>query len=283
MLASRTLRIILWSAGLLLLTNGRAGWCAKNETVTPTVGIEGAISVVLPAAHLQAAPLAEKPRMIVRIAAATPTDDGHTQYDVRYIGLAPGRYDLSNYLVLPPGETSAKLPAIPVTIDSILPENHEGSLVSSELEKISLPGGYTVFFIAVWACWAIMLIPLIFLGRAKKQPVIHEEPPYTPTLADLLRPLVHKALEGQMTLADKTRLERLLMNYWCTRMNLDRTEMITTVEQLKQHPQAGELLRHLEYWLHEPPGRHHVDLAEVLTPYQTIPADEAAVQEERPS
>ncbi|MBN2210064.1 MAG: hypothetical protein JW709_01595 [Sedimentisphaerales bacterium] len=263
---------------MIFLARGRAAWAGENITDVPTVGIEGAIEAVLPAANLQAAPLEEKPRLILRIAATTLTDDGRTKYDLRYIGLAPGSYNLANYLVAPPGQTLPSLPAIPVTVKSILPENHEGGLVSSELQKITLPGGYTFFFVMTWVCWALLLIPLIFVGRPKKQTALVEEPVYIPTLADLLRPLVQRALDGQMTLSDKTHLERLLMNYWCTRLHLGREPMITTVEQLKQHPQAGELLRHLEHWLHEPPGRHKVDLAEILSPYQKIAADDPVLQ-----
>ena len=44
---------------------------------------------------------------------------------------------------------------------------------------------------------------------------------------------------------------------------------------LREHDEAGPLLRRLEDWLHRPAGTAEpVDVAALLEPYQAIPADE---------
>ncbi len=44
---------------------------------------------------------------------------------------------------------------------------------------------------------------------------------------------------------------------------------------LREHEEAGPLLRRLEDWLHRPAGSAEpVDVAALLAPYQAIPADE---------
>ncbi len=57
-------------------------------------------------------------------------------------------------------------------------------------------------------------------------------------------------------------------------MNLDELDPREAVAALRDHPQAGELLRAVEAWLHKPQGAGEVNLAALLAPYRDLPADE---------
>jgi len=258
----------------LFVVIGHAGVCMAQpgdfpKADWPTVGIEAAIEVSLAYPDLKARPVTERTNLILRIA-GTRNEDGKTVYDLRYIGLIPGTFNLDNYLVTPLGQKPDDLPSIPVTIQPLLPEDHEGGLVSRQLRGITLPGGYRVFFVTVWVVWALLLIPIIIIGRPKKQKMERVEEVHQPTLAELLRPLVEHAIDGRLDTSGKARLERLLMNYWCEKLGLDETQVLASLEKIKVHPDAGVILRELECWLHQPPGRSKVDVASLLSPYRHI-------------
>src|SRR5689334_13586147 len=59
----------------------------------PTVGIEGKVEVLLPGPKLKAKPAERKAPLNVRIASTRPHGT-LVHYDLRYVGLMPGRYDL---------------------------------------------------------------------------------------------------------------------------------------------------------------------------------------------
>ena len=65
------------------------------------------------------------------------------------------------------------------------------------------------------------------------------------------------------------------------RKNVEPAEAMS---RLRNHPQAGELLRQVEAWLHQPGGARDVDVPRMLAPYRahtqapvvaTIMAEEA--------
>lgn len=267
--------IIIQLIIILFVVIGHAAVCTAQsgdmpKDDWPTVGIEAAIKISLPYPDLKARSVTKRTDLILRIAGARSEDDGKTVYDLRYIGLIPGTCNLENYLVTSLGQEPDGLPSIPVTIRPLLPEDHEGDLVSRQLRGITLPGGYRAFFVTVWVVWALLLIPIIVIGRPRKQKKEVDEEVHQPTLAELLRPLVEHALDGRLDTSGKARLERLLMNYWCEKLDLDETQVLASLEKIKAHPDAGAILREQECWLHQPPGRSKVDVASLLSPYRHI-------------
>src|SRR5437867_3237409 len=78
-------------------------------------------------------------------------------------------------------------------------------------------------------------------------------PPSAPTLADRLRPLVEQAAAGTLTRDGQAQLERLLLNHWRQRLELTTDSFADAIRKLRQHNEAGALLRELENWLHRPP------------------------------
>jgi hypothetical protein len=95
-------------------------------------------------------------------------------------------------------------------------------------------------------------------------------------MADRLRPLVDAAMAGSLGDRQKAELERLLIGYWRKRLGLERAEPSRIMAVLREHDEAGPLLRRLEDWLHRPPGESSgpADVAALLEPYRSIPAED---------
>jgi hypothetical protein len=92
------------------------------------------------------------------------------------------------------------------------------------------------------------------------------------TLAERLRPLVEGAVAGRLPPARLAELERTLIAYWERRLHVGDQKPMAALAELRQHPEAGPLLRQLESWLHRPGGGAAVDVAALLAPYQNAPA-----------
>ena len=240
----------------------------------PTVGMEGKVQVVVAGPRLEAKPVDDKAPLVVRIASASLQDDA-TVYDVRYIGLVPGNYDLKHYLVRVDGSTNGRIPPIPVTVLGVLPDDHKGQLVPPAGSPLRFLGAYKWANIAVGVLWLASLYPLIFARRKRAAVVVDTAPP-PPTLADRLQPLVQQAADGKLSTEGKGQLERLLLSHWRERLQLADASMVEALTRLRQHREGGALLRALEDWLHRPPGTANVDVAAVLAPYRSIPAPTTA-------
>lgn len=238
-------------------------------TNSPTVGMEGRVEIILPGTALEARPFEHKAKLILRVAETRPRGDS-IWYDLRYIGLVPGGYDLRTNLVRLDGSAVTNLPAIPVSVAPLLPKEHDGLLVEQSPSGLGRLAGYRALMIAAGVAWALLFIPLIWRHRKKAAPAA--PPPREPTLADRLRPLVEQAAAGKLSSDGQAQLERMLLNYWRDRLNLGSLEMADAIRKLREHAEAGELLRALEGWLHRPPGSTSVDVGKVLEPYRSLPA-----------
>ena len=248
-------------------------WLLPAQAVPPTVGIEGRIEVSVPGGLLVPRSLDPKSRVVIRVANAQPDGSGF-RYDLRYSGLVPGTYNLSDYLAREGTMATNGLPRIPVTVLRVLPEQHDGTIADEGPASLARSFPYRIAIAAIVALWALLLIPLIFAGR-KKKPAPVAPPPPLPTLADVLRPLVEKAVEGTMEPADLARLEHLLLEFWRRKLGVAKIEHASALAQLRKHPEAGVLLSSLESWLYKPPGRNAVDIHALLEPYRTAPCDSA--------
>ena len=102
----------------------------------PTVGMEGRVEVVLPVAGIEGRPVTERAKVLVRVAERYPHGTA-TRYDLRYVGLVPGKHDLREWLVLPGGGLATNLEPIVVEVEGLLPPKHDGSLV--EGSGVGLP------------------------------------------------------------------------------------------------------------------------------------------------
>lgn len=227
--------------------------------------------VVLPGSELEAIPQ-EDPRvpLILRIVDVYP-HGSDMRYDLEFYGFEPGTYDLRNFLRRKDGSDNSGLSPISVEIVSQLPQ---GQILPHELELGRAPrvGGYRMWLIAGVVLWVVGLAAILLLGRQRKTSEVLESE-RSVSVADRLRPLLDRALQGELTLEEQAELERLLVDYWRHRLQLDDAEPVEALTIIRQHAEAGELLRTVEHWLHSPHGAGDVDIAAVLSPYQGLPED----------
>jgi hypothetical protein len=236
--------------------------------------MEGRVEVILPGTALEAKPFEHKARLIVRVAETRPRGDS-IWYDLRYVGLVPGTYDLRGYVHRLDSSTTNNLPPIPVSVAPLLPESHNGLLVEPAASPFGRLGGYTMLMIVAAVVWALLFLPLVWRHRRKLAPAVAPLP--EPTLADRLSPLVEQAAAGTLSGDGQAQLERMLLNYWRDRLNLGALDMVQAIGKLRDHPEAGELLRALESWLHRPKGTVTVDVRTILAPYRSIAAERHAI------
>ncbi|HEX3450105.1 MAG TPA: hypothetical protein VHS97_17760 [Isosphaeraceae bacterium] len=246
---------------------------AETPRSTSTVGMPARLEqLVLPGTELEAKPIEDRRTpVILRIVNSYPHGSAF-RYDIVYYGLEPGEFDLKDSVRRKDGSPITNLPSISIKIEPVLPpgqiEPHRLSLAPSPFL-----GGYRLLLIAGGLIWAAGLAAILLAGRRRRgQAVINAIKPLT--LADRLRPLVAKALAGTLNQGQHAELERLLIGYWRKRLKLERCAPAEFIPLLRNHEEAGPLLRSLEDWLHRPAGTAEpVDLSALLEPYQAFAAD----------
>ena len=251
----------------ILLTNSQAEE-AKQPHET-TVGMPAKLNdLILPGTPLEVIPVERNAAMVVRILQTIGHGEGQNRYEIEYYCLEPGEYNLADFLQRIDGSTTDDLPAIPVSIKSQLPA---GQVKPHELLTRSTPrvGGYKNLLLAGAVIWVLGLLWLLFGGR--KRLTAEEEAAKQVTLAERMRPLVESAMKGELDDSQQAELERMLLTYWRGKLNLDNTNAAEAITTLRNHETAGELLRHLEGWLHMPADRRQqVDVGKLLEPYRNL-------------
>jgi len=242
---------------------------ARDER-SASVGMRACIEeLVLPGSELLAAPAAMKDPIVLRILATRPHGD-RFRYDLEWTGLEAGPYDLAKFLVRKDGSAVTDLPAIAVTVASVLAKGQQEPTDQAAVAPPRL-AGYRTQQIVVGALWIVGLLAILFVGRKRRRAA--KAPPGKPTLADRLRPLVEAVTTGVAGDAQKAELERLLVAFWRDRLGLRDEKAGPAIVLIRQHPEAGQLLRQIEAWLHMPGPPAPVDLQAVLAPYRAVAAD----------
>lgn len=236
----------------------------------PTVGMEGQLEAALPGPRIEARPVNDKSLVVVRIAGTRPHGT-LTWYDLRYIGLVPGTYDLRDYLRRQDGTNLSDLPPLEVRVVGLLPAQHLGELIEPPRNRISVAAWYRPVMGAAAVLWGVAGLGLALTRRRRRAAPVAGAPAHPPTLAERLRPLVEQAAEGRLSTDGQALLERLLIAHWRERLNLTALGHAEAMARLRDHAEAGQLLRALEIWLHCPPGGTRVDVAGLLAPYRSLP------------
>lgn len=242
------------------------------------VGMEGTHFFRYKGPTLKAKGVTDRDPIVLRIASISEVDGG-LQYELRYIGNTPGDYDLRDFIERADGGTTENVETMPVTILGLLSDDHDGAIAEVSQPAIPMPGGYFELEVAAVVLWFIPFIALLvwwFIKRDKPQEVRVVR---GPTLADQLRPLVQSAVKGDLPTEGRAHLERLLIQYWRGRLHLGSLPPADALRQMKDHDEAGALLRQLEQWLHARPNpdrQAETDnrIAELLRPYERIAAIE---------
>jgi hypothetical protein len=257
-----------WLLPLLLLAASAVAQ-ARDER-SASVGMRACIEeLVLPGSELIAAPAVAGAPIVLRILATRAHGD-RFRYDLEWTGLEAGPHDLAKYLARKDGSAAADVPAIPVTVASILPKGQKEPSEQAPTEPPRL-AGYRVLQIAAGVLWLLGLLAILFVGKKRRRAAA--APPGKPTLADRLRPLVEAVATGAAGDAQKAELERLLVAFWRDRLGLRDQKAAAAIVAIRQHAEAGQLLRQLEAWLHMPKPPAPVDLQAVLAPYRGVAAD----------
>jgi hypothetical protein len=231
--------------------------------------------VVLPGSELIPAPTTSSSAVMVRVIKTWP-HGGMLRYDLEWTGFEAGRHDLTRYLVRKDGTPTGELPPLEVEVSGVLPKGKDGlqrpePLPPRPAERLD---GYSRLQIWAGVAWGVGLLAILLVGRRFRfrQP----PPPPKPTLADRLRPLVQSIAAGGGDTAAKAELERLLVAYWRSRLDLGDATAADAIRTIHRHPEAGGLLRQLEAWLHMPRPPAAIDLNALLAPYRAVTADSFA-------
>ena len=252
---------------------------------TSTVGLAKRVdSLIFPGAKLQVKPMADRHQpFVLRIINTYPHGTDH-RYDVEFYALEPGEYNLSEYLVpttestsSPDNKSATPLPPVMVRVDATLPAGQIAPLPLGET-RVPWLGGYRLLWIAGGAVWLAGLYALLFYGRKKSTTATEAIAP-TLSLADRLRPLVQAARDKRLAPEQRAALERTLIAFWCKRLNLGTTAPSQVMSTLREHAEAGPLVRSLEDWLHRPDPIQSVDIDALLKPYADVVDAEVAEAE----
>lgn len=240
---------------------------ATDMLVVSSVGLPAKIEqFVIPGARVEARPIDDKRSpIVVRIIDVYPHGDA-LRYDLEFYGLEPGNYDLRDYFQREDGTEMDKVPPIPVKVVAVLP-TEEVLPHDREPERVGRFGGYKLMLAAVGTVWLLGLWGLIKAGR-KRGEGPGDDLEKVQTFADRLRPLVKRAQSGDLDDDEMARLERILLGFWRDKLDLGEEDASTAVTKMRNHEEAGKLLRVIERWLHDPRGRdEEVDVAALLETY----------------
>ncbi len=244
----------------------------------PSVGMPGRVTeLVLPGSEVEVRARDAKDPLVLRITRVAPHGSAF-RYDFEYVALEAGKYDLRDALrrrdgtpiVTDPGDPNA-LPSIPVEVTSVLAP---GIVKPHVPEPQALPrfGAYRTWLVAAGVVWLAGLA-LVLFGLRKKHAAMAAARWKPRTLAERLRPLVESALAGTLEREQRAQLELGLVAFWRRKLAMEHESPVRTMSLLRDHAQAGPLLKSLEAWLHMPTPPADVDLKALLEPYRDMPAD----------
>jgi hypothetical protein len=189
---------------------------------------------------------------------------------LHYIGTRAGQYDLRDYLTRIDGRPLTDLEPIRVSVREMLPADFDGNLDSVASAPLTSALPYRTIATVAAAAWGMLAIWFIATRFRPRRRRVAKTPARPPTLAEELRPIVAAAIAGRLTVEGLAHLERLLLGYWRERLRLDGLPTAEALSAMRRDPTAGELLRRIEIWLYEKPGRTHIDVAAMLAPYENV-------------
>lgn len=262
----------------LLLVGGLAATAAGREATEldehrSTVGYPGLIEqLVIDGPQLQAKPIDDRRQPIMLRILETFEHGSAYRYDLEYIGLEPGSYNLGNYLEPADAAVSDwKPPQIKVQINPILPAGQV------EPSKLAIPRSrFSSFYLAaiVVGCvlWLAGLFLILFYGRGKLyRPELKRK---EVTVADRLKPLLEQATTGQLSVNEQAELERVLVAFWRKKLRLAHLSAKELRNKLRGHPDAGQMLAMIDRWLHQPPSGDEFDIDKLVEPYRSLSMEE---------
>lgn len=236
------------------------------------VSLERKVEITLDRPDYQPKPMDDRTPLILRLGQVKPAGDGRFTYEFHYLGFEPGTHRLADYLTHPDGSPAVEIGDVPIQVETVLPADHQGELNRFEPRPFPWIGGYRMILGGLGVLWVAGFAGLAWLGR--KKPVVAAEAlePPAPSYAERMRPLVEAAAAGELSPAGQAELERLMTGYWREQIARPDQRMNEAMAAMKNHPEAGSLLRALERWLHQPGGATRSQIDTLLAPYRNTAA-----------
>lgn len=264
---------VLWILLTWTLISGKVCWAQDtNEDLNPPVGFPAVLEEInLPGTLLRSKNIETRDQaLVVRITDSFATADGF-RYNFQYHGLEPGKYDVVEYLERVDGSDMGSLPKVMVEIVPILPP---GQIEPNKLiyQSSFFRDYYLPILVAGGAIWLTGLWLILFWGRGKFRRV--DPTRHQVTVAQRIRPLVEKAVNGELSSAERGELERTMVAFWQRKLRMQSTPPAEMMAKLRSNPESQGLFLQLENWLHRPDPQGEIDIAALMTPYQTMDLDE---------
>jgi len=231
----------------------------RSERDVP-LGVEEAVIVRYAGPRLTARPYRRGASVNVRI--ADEVQRGPLRiYDVRYIVTLPGEFDLKEYLTSTDGSPLDDLPSFKVNGQTSLTKDIETRIREIEDMGIHIWHWYYETLAGLGACWVLWLGALIWIGRPKR---IAESAPAAPeaSLAEQIARYMAVLAQAGLSVAEKARLERLLLKHWREHLRLEQDRMAASCRRIQRDDALGRAYAALEAWLHDPSTQ--VGTAEIL-------------------
>lgn len=263
--------LILMMFACLLFVGHLPGQEQASENVYP-VGFPGVLEEIqLPGTLLRAKNIESRDQpFVVRIVNAFELTDGF-RYEFEFYGLEPGTHNLVDYLEREDGSELGDLPPIEVEVVTSLPPGQiEPNALGSQSNFFR--DYYLPILVAGGAIWFAGLWMILFWGRGKHKKL--DPSRHRVTVAQRIRPLVEKAVAGELTANERGELERTMVAFWKKRLRLEHMAPSELMKRLRANPESALLFESLEDWLHRPDPKNNVDIAELMKPYQKMNLDE---------
>ena len=211
------------------------------------VGLVKRVKVSLPGELLMAAKVNDKSDAMVRVISTQKLTNGYS-YDLEFIGLEPGKYNLVKYLRTASTNELVNIPEYLIEVNSSLETDFSGELLDFQKTVPNLTPWYKKLNWLIFAFWLTLLPLIILYGRRKKkvEEVIQvREKTLNEKICELLA-----SLEGQSTKELWQRIEGLIFQHWCQKKELDGMPMHEAISKLKADDEAGPFILKLEEGLH---------------------------------
>lgn len=212
-----------------------------------SVGLVKRVKISLPGELLVAAKVNDKSAAMVRIISSKKSTDGFS-YDLEFIGLEPGKYNLIKYLRTASTNETVSLPEYSIEVNTSLDESFSGELLDFQKTVPNLTPWYKKLNWLLFVFWLILLPAIVLFGRKRKkleevievkEKTLHEK------ICELLG-----SIEGNSSKELWQKIEGLIFQHWCKKKELDGLPMHEAISKLKADKEAGPFIVKLEEGLH---------------------------------
>lgn len=258
-------------AGMLLLAITASAQEDNLQEKYP-VGFPGSLDEIqLPGTLLKSKNIESRDQpFVVRITNTFETSNGF-RYNFEFYGLEPGDHNIVDYLERADGTELGELPEVKVQVISSL---QPGQIEPNQLQPQSsfFRDYYLAILVAGGGLWLIGLWMILFWGRGKYRKLDPDR--HRVTVAQRIRPLIEKAVQGELSRDERSELERTMVSFWRKKLRLEHMPPGELMSFLKTEPDSKIIFEQLENWLHRPDPPENIDMTAMLKPYQTMNMDE---------